>query len=178
MNFHTQFYCSFQTANHLSEVDDLVKLVNLIPLPSKGISIVVDDSQFGRTSLTRIVDKCAENGLNITSMQIIKNATKRAIFALNIYKSNVLFVDVDDKKTVKIVNMVKHLGVTGYREELYWMMTKRSTGQIGRNCNLLPHTYRYIDNVPASVSSDYIIEKIQRQNLACLNWSCDGNTGL
>ncbi|XP_065051644.1 probable glutamate receptor [Rhopilema esculentum] len=111
-------------------------------------------------------------------MQLIKNVTKRTIFALNIHKSNVLVVDVDDKKTVKIVNMVKHLGVTGYREELYWMMTKRSTGQIGSKCNLLPHTYRYIDYVPASVSSDYIIEKIQRQNLASLNWSREGTTGL
>eukprot|EP00795_Rhopilema_esculentum_P013276 gene13276-4112_t len=163
--------------NHLSEVDDLVKFVNLIPLPSKGISVVVDDSHFGRASLTRIVKKCAEYGLNITGMQMISNVDKRTIFALNIHKSNVLVVDADEKKTVKIVNMVKHLGVAGYREELFWMMTTRSTGQLDRQCNLLPHTYRYIDNVPVSVSSDYIMEKIQRRNLASLNRNRNGITG-
>eukprot|EP00795_Rhopilema_esculentum_P013278 gene13278-4114_t len=161
-------------ANHLSEVDDLVKFVNLIPLLSKGVSIIVDDSQFGRASLTRIVEKCTEYGLNITSMQMISNVDKRTIFALNIHKSNVLVVDVDKKKTVKIVNMVKHLGVAGYREELHWMMTKRSTGQFNNQCNLLPHIYRYVDIFPASLSSDYIIEKIQRQNLASPNWSRSG----
>ncbi|XP_065051648.1 uncharacterized protein LOC135681232 isoform X2 [Rhopilema esculentum] len=163
--------------NHLSEVDDLVKLVNLIPLPSKGISVVVDDSQFGRASLTRIVEKCAENGLNITGMQMISNVDKGTIFALNIHKSNVLVVDVDEKKTVKIIHMVKELGLAGYREELHWMMTTRSTGQLDRQCNLLPHTYRYIDNVSVSVSSDFIMEKIQRRNLASLNRNRNGITG-
>ena len=138
----------------------------------------MDDSQFGRASLPRIVEKCAENGLNITSMQLISNVEKKTIFALNIHKSNVLVVDVDDKKTVKIVNMVKHLGVAGYREELYWMMTKRSTGQFNKQCNLLPHIYRYVDFVPASLSSDYIIEKIQRQNLASPNLSRSGITKM
>ncbi|XP_065052226.1 glutamate receptor ionotropic, NMDA 2B-like [Rhopilema esculentum] len=110
-------------------------------------------------------------------MQMISNVDKRTIFALNIHKSNVLVVDADEKKTVKIVNMVKHLGVAGYREELFWMMTTRSTGQLDRQCNLLPHTYRYIDNVPVSVSSDYIMEKIQRRNLASLNRNRNGITG-
>ena len=171
------FYCSFQITNHLSEVDDLVKFIDLIPLPSKGVSIVVDDSDLGRASLTRIVEKCAENGLNITSIQMVNKVTRRTIFALNIHTSNVFVVDVDEEKTVKIVNMVKHLGVAGYREELYWMMTTRSTGQLDRQCNLLPHTYRHIDNVPVSVSSNYIIEWIQRRNLASLNRNRNGITG-
>eukprot|EP00795_Rhopilema_esculentum_P013275 gene13275-4110_t len=173
-----KFNIADKIPNHLSEVDDLVKIVNLIPLPSKRISIVVDDSQLGRASLTHIVKKCAENGLNITSMQMISNVDKRTIFALNIHQSNVLVVDADEKKTVKIIHMVKHLGLAGYREELHWMMTTRSTGQLDRQCNLLPHTYRYIDNVPVSMSSAYIIEKIQRRNLASLNRNRNGITGM
>eukprot|EP00795_Rhopilema_esculentum_P013279 gene13279-4115_t len=165
-------------ANHLSEADELVKFINQIPPPSNQISIVVDDSDLGRASLTRIVQKCAEYGLNVTNIQMVNKITRGTIFALNMHKSNVLVVDADEQKTVKIVNMVKHLGVAGYREEFYWMMTKRSTGQLHRQCNLLPHIYRYVDFVPASVSSDYIIQKIERQNVASYNWSQDASTGI
>ena len=108
---------------------------------------------------------------------MVNKVTRRTIFALNMQKSNVLVVDVDEKKMVKMVNMVKHLGVAGYREEFYWMMTKRSTGQLHRQCNLLPHTYRYVDFVPASLSSD-IIQKIERQNVPIFNLSHDVSTGM
>ena len=152
-----------QVEDTTNEVDQLLTYVNTVFPRTTGISIIVDDSQSGHTTLLQIVEKCSEYGRETLGQHIVKNIlTEESILALNLQKSHVLFSDIDEINMQNTLNMIAQMGLTTFKDNLRVFTTERSSESIQGLCYKPMYHYYYSDNIQPSSNATYMTEIVEK----------------
>ena len=131
--------------------------------PSKGLSVVVDDSQHGHNAFIQIIQKCSENGREIFGQYILKDdATEKLALALNLYKSNSLFSGVEHGTFQLVINLIEEKGLISGHEKLRVLATNRSATGLTEACYKPTYLYFMANYTSSPAIVTYIIEKVNR----------------
>ena len=135
--------------------------LNRLLSPTKGLSVVADDSQPGHNAFIRFIQKCSENGREIVGHYILKGeVTEESILAFNLYSSNSLFSSVEHSTFLRVINMTEEMGLTSIHENLRMFITQRSATGITGICYKPSYIYFIADYQKPSSNATYIIEKV------------------
>ena len=160
-NKANQFFSHDQVKDQSQEVDALFSYFNRTLSPSKGLSVVVDDSQQGHDAFIHIIQKCSENGREIFGHYILKDkATEDSLLALNLYKSNSLFSGVEHSTFKLMINMIERMSLISIHEKLRILATKRAATGLAETCCKPTYLYFMADYHSSPSIVTYIIEKV------------------
>ena len=135
--------------------------LNRLLSPTKGLSVVVDDSQLGHDVFIQIIQKCSESGREMFGHYILKGAvTEESVLAFNLYRSNSLFSSVEHSTFLKVINMTEEMGLTSIHENLQMFITKRTATGITGICYKPSYIYFIADYQKPSPDAIYIVEKV------------------
>ena len=152
---------SIQTKDQRQEIDALSTYINKLLHPTKGLSVIVDDSQLGHDALIQVIQKCSEIGRKIVEHYVLKGeVTEEALLALHLYHSNDMFAGIDQSHFHQVINLTEAMGLVPFNHNMRMFTTKRSIAGITGICNKPKYNYYIADNQLSKSNATFIADII------------------
>ena len=154
---------SIQVMDQRKEIDALTTYINKLLHSTKGLSVIVDDSQLGHDAFIQTIQKCSESGREIVGHYILKGeVTEEALLALNLHYSNNMLAGIDQSSSQHVINMTEEMGLVSFNHNLGIFMTKRSITSITGICYKPKYNYYIADNQLSPSNANFFADIINK----------------
>ena len=139
----------------------MLKFLDRIHLPAKEISLIVDDTEIGRRTLTHWIEKAPSLNIKVVYYKVLSKPIKKSDFSTTInYGSNVFLVDSDGESASEVFSLADESGVAGIDKNIKWILSERTMDSLSLSCSLPAGEYYAIRSQDVLMNSSYIVQKI------------------
>ena len=130
-------------------------------LPSKEITLIVDDTDLGRSALTFWIEKAQNFNVKVVHYKVLSKAIQKIDFSATIkYGSNVFLLDCDGENALKVFSQADDVGVAGIDQNIKWILSERTMDSLFLSCSIPAGDYYGVRPQGLSLNSSYIVSTI------------------
>ncbi len=151
---------------HIYMIDAMMSYLDSSFVLENGIIVITDDTEFGKLSLARIVQKSSESKRHISSFRMISDTSSEEEIT-QILQGDLFVVDCDGKLAAKLLKIAKQVGYTGHIDGVSWIFSQRTTSTLPLSCSLPEGRYIGIQIEQEDSIAKYILDNVNK----CQSWS-------
>ena len=140
----------------------MMKYLDTLKLPSKEITLIVDNTDVGRRTLAYWIETAPDLNVKIVYYKILSKPFQESDFFTTIkYGNNVFLLDCDGQSALEIFLLADDVGVAGIDKDIKWILSERTMDSLSLSCNIPAGDYYATKPQRMPLNSSYIVNKIK-----------------
>ena len=146
----------------LHNAENMMKYLDTLKLPSKEITLIVDNTDLGHRTLAYWIETAPSLNVKIVYYKILSKPFQESDFFTTIkHGSNVFLLDCDGENALRTFLLADDVGVAGIDKNIKWIVSERTMDSLSLSCNIPAGDYYATKPQRMSLNSSYIVSKIK-----------------